>query len=160
MGKDYDHRPFSMPVVKHNTQPISGSTTGFMITRAPWQTGSNKYYVLNKLVIANGSAVNSGAPLFLNFWDQDLSNANPVARGSALGPLISVPIPFNSSGAIGSFTGTASGQLIGPYVGPVVIGHDQLPAEYFQGGITIAAIQAGAASLVSGMTVSLELQAV
>ena len=158
MGKDYDHRPFSMPVVKHG-QNISGGSTGTMITRAPWQTGSAKYYVINKLIINNASSVvNSGAPLNLAIWDADLSNTGPAARGSSLGPLISLPIPFNVSG-LGGGSGVVGISPGTPQV--TIIGHDQLPNEYFQGGITVTGVQGGAAlTTISGVFVTFELQAV
>lgn len=151
MGKDYDRRPFSMPVVKHNQNPISGGSTGYMITRAPWQTGSNKYYVIEKLIITNGAVAASGLPTTLNIWDQDLSNTGPVARGSSAGPLISLPIPMqtNLSGIGSANTAPAA----------ITIGRDALPQEYFQGGITVIGWQGGAIN-ISGVSVSVQLSAV
>lgn len=147
MVKDYPHRPFAMPVVKHG-QNFSG-TAGTMITRAPWQSPVNKYYVIQKLVVTNGSAVNSGQ-LSLAIWDQDLSNTTPVARGSGLLPLISVPVPFSVSGG---GAGIGSSPLL-------ALGRDQLPQEYFQAGITVSTVQAGALSQISGIAVHFELEAV
>lgn len=121
-----------------------------MITRAPWQTGSNKYYVINKLIVTNTTTAFGSGALSLAIWDQDLSNTGPVARGSSLGPLLTVPI---SSTVSGSVQGTSLNQM-------TVLGHDQLPAEYFQGGITVIGLAAGAATNISGVNVSMELQAV
>ena len=146
MTKDYPRRPFGMPVVKHG-QNFSG-TAGTMITRAPWQAPSNKYYVIRKLIVSNMSAVNSGQ-LSLAIWDQDLSNTSPVARGSGLLPLISVPVNYAVSGG-----GTASTSPL------TVLAQDQLPPEFFQGGITVSTVQGGAISQISGIAVHFELEVV
>lgn len=148
MGKDYDRRPFSMPVVKHNLNAISGGSTGYMITRAPWQTGSNKYYVINKLLITNTTTAFASGALSLAIWDQDLSNTGPVARGSSLGPLLTVPIVSQISG----------GNTVGVTNQITVLAHDQLPGEYFQGGITVIGVAGGTATNISGVNVSMELQ--
>lgn len=132
-------RPFSMTVVKH-TANFSG-TAGTMMTRAPWQSPINKYYVIRKIVITNMSAATSG--LGLGIWDQDLSNTSPVARGSSASPLMMLPA-----------------QTTGPG-NATIIGRDQLPAEYFQAGITMTTYVSGAvASAVSGVFVSAELEVV
>lgn len=148
MTKDYNHRPFAMPVVKHG-QNFSG-TAGTMITRAPWQSPVNKYYVIRKIMVANASSALSGGAttsLTLNLWDQDLSNTTPVARGSGVLPLITVPLNGSVSGA------AATNPL-------TVLGETQLPFEYFQAGITACTTINGAISQVSGIAVHLELEAV
>jgi hypothetical protein len=135
-----------MPVVKHG-QNFSGSA-GTMITRAPWPAPANKYYVIRKLIVSNTTAVTSGgAALSLAIWDQDLSNTTPVARGSGLLPLITVPLAGNASGGAGSLSAMT------------VLGQDQLPPEYFQAGITVSTVISTGLSQVSGIAVHFELEA-
>lgn len=146
MGKDYNRRPFGMPVVKHG-QNFSGAA-GTMITRAPWQAPVNKYYVIRKLMVSNASSATSGGgSVTLNIWDQDLSNTTPVARGSGTLPLITVPLVGNASG--GALVNTMT-----------VLSDTQLPFEYFQAGITVSTTLNGALAQVSGIAVHFELEAV
>lgn len=134
-------RPFSMTVVKH-TGNFSGGA-GTMMTRAPWQAPVNKYYIIRKLVVANVTTASSG--LALGLWDQDLSNTTPVARGSSASPLLMIPLTTPSTTG---FTST-------------IISRDQMPAEYFQAGITMATYASGAVvSQTSGIFVSAELEVV
>jgi hypothetical protein len=146
MPAAYPRRPFSMPVVKH-AQNFSG-TAGTMITRVPWQAPVNKAYYIRKLVVSNTTAVTSGgATVNLVLWDVDLSNTSPVARGSGLLPLITVPL-----------NGPVSG--VNAVQGPIVIQQDGLPQEFFQGGITASTTISTGLSAISGIAVSLELEAV
>lgn len=129
MTNSSDRRPFSMPYVA-NGSVAGGSTNAVMIARAPWPAPVGKYFVLRKLVATGLTANISGA--LLNVWDQDLSNTTPIGRGSAGGPLMTVP-----------FVGIVSG--LSPSM--TVLDIDACPQQMFQAGLTVAL---GTASTISG----------
>lgn len=134
-----NQRPFAIPVVKRGIY-TSGN---FMLTRAPWQSPVNKYYVIRKLIATNmqtGFNVSSGG-IIMSLWDQDLSNTTPVARGSGGQPLLVVPV--------GGASGTAA-------IGMTSLSNAQLPQEFFQAGITMTSTPAN----ISGIAISVELEAV
>ena len=138
-----DRRPFSMPVVKHGTLAAAAqSISGTMITRAPWPSPVNKYYVLRKIVATQTTMVSGG---FLSVWDQDMSNTTPVSRGSAGGPLLQIPItPLIQN----------SGVFINSAATMTTVDIDACPQEFFQAGITIQQNVSGT------VNVSLELDVI
>ena len=140
-----DERPFAMTVVKHGSVGVTNS--GVMITRAPWPAPTNKYYVLRKIIATQTTATGaSGGSLAI--WDQDLSNTSPVARGSAGGPLLTIPV----TPLLGASTSGAG--VVGGSATMTVLDLNACPREYFQAGVTCLPTISGA------VNISLELDVV
>lgn len=130
-----DRRPFSMPYVNQTNSVTAGTAT--MIARAPWPQPVGKYFVLRKLVatINPGAGAVSGG--LLSVWDQDLSNTTPISRGSAGGPLFTVPlIPAQLSSGNGV---TAPSMTI--------LDIDACPQQIFQAGLTIQTALSGISTI-------------
>lgn len=71
----YDQRmPFSDVVAKSKVITSGAVTT--LVTRAPWQPGSQHYYNLRKITAS--STASGVANSVITLWDQDLSSATPV----------------------------------------------------------------------------------
>lgn len=90
-------KPYSYIVTKSIT--VTSGGTNYMLTRAPWPSGAQKYYVLRK-VTATATASASGGSAVL--WDQDLSNTGPAGRGSGAQPLYIIPISTVNLSGVGS----------------------------------------------------------
>src|SRR6186713_2914034 len=99
-----NRRPFTSIV--HKGKRITSGATDFMITRAPWATPVNKYFVLRKVRVVNSEPTASGSTDTV-FWDQDLSSTTPTKRGSAGGALFVVP--GNATVGISGVFGTLAG---------------------------------------------------
>lgn len=126
-----DRMPFSDVVAK--SKVIISGATNTLITRVPWQPGSQKYYVVRKVTV--DTAYGSGAVVTL--WDQDLSSATPATRGNAsTGALLTIATIAGASG----------------YGYHATLGLNECPRQRFEAGIT-----AQSTSPNTGITLELEL---
>ena len=115
--------PFS-DVVSKSKVIVSGATNT-LITRVPWQPGSQKTYHLRKIQVTAAA----GSPSVVTLWDQDLSSATPSTRGNASnGALLTVNTNPTTSGFSSSF--------------PVNLGLNECPRIRFEAGITAQATNA------------------
>jgi hypothetical protein len=88
----FEHRaPFNYIITKQGV--ITSGAVDTMISRAPWPAPVNKYYILRKVHVTSsatsGIGINAGV---FTMWDQDLSSATPLKRGSGGAPLLTVGI--------------------------------------------------------------------
>src|SRR5215510_10328155 len=89
-----DRVPFSDVIAKHKR--ITSAGLDFMITRAPWQPGAQKYYTIRKAIVSAIPA--SAATCTVTLWDKDLSSTTPATRGDASNGAIVTLIPSTASG--------------------------------------------------------------
>lgn len=111
--------PYS-DVVSKSKVIISGATNT-LITRVPWQPGSNKTYHLRKVQATIPSNASGSLASVVTLWDQDLSSATPSTRGNAsTGALLTI----NNVGSISGASAT------------VALGLNECPRIRFEAGIT------------------------
>jgi hypothetical protein len=132
----YEYRsPFNYVISKQGV--ITSGATDFMISRAPWPSPVNKYYLLRKVHVNSSATSGLGfAGGTFTMWDQDLSSATPTKRGSGGAPLFTCTIGTETMAAV------TSGQ---PAIG--VSGNSvatdlhitQIPRIPFYAGITVQA---------------------
>jgi hypothetical protein len=116
--------PYS-DVVSKSKVVISGGTNT-LITRVPWQPGSNKTYHLRKVQATTPTNVSGmGNANVVTFWDQDLSSATPSVRGNA------------STGAL--LTINNVGSLLSGAASTISLGLNECPRVRFEAGITVQA---------------------
>jgi hypothetical protein len=127
--------PFSDIVAKSRVITSAASTQ--MITRVPWQPGSQKQYSLRKVVVSNTS-VSGFNNNIITFWDQDLSSATPATRGNA------------STGAL--LTINTAATVSGNVSPTVILGLNELPRVRFEAGICCQA-----AGINTGIILELEM---
>ena len=112
--------PFTDVVVK--TKVILSGGINQMISRVPWQPGSQKYYTLRKVVATTPPGLSGSVGSVVTLWDQDLSSATPAVRGNAsTGALITLAVQQGVGLSGGSNT--------------VVLGLNECPRERFEAGI-------------------------
>ena len=117
--------PYS-DVVSKSKVVISG-LTNTLLTRVPWQPGSNKTYHLRKIQVTTPAVTSgTGNANTVTLWDQDLSSATPAVRGNAsTGALLTI----NNMGAI--LSGAAS---------TIALGLNECPRVRFEAGVTCQTI--------------------
>jgi hypothetical protein len=114
-----DYEPFTWRD-SYNVRVTSANAT-FQLARMPWADPINKYGRLKKVVLTNLD----GAGATVHMWDQDQSSSTPATRGSAGTALVVLGVGAGAASGVGATT--------------AVFGEKDLPAEPFQGGISLQA---------------------